>query len=240
MFKETSLSMDPILKHIKPGAPLPPAFYRLTALEAAPRLLGQTLVRRTEEGDIRCRIVETESYGGIEDKGSHAYGGRRTARTDIMFGPGGTAYIYLIYGMYNCLNVVTGTEGDPQAVLIRAVEPLSSADEAAMRRYRGTAARKPADLSGGPGKLCRALDITKALNGLTLDQPGGPLWIEGGSMSERFGADEVIVQAPRIGIAYAEEYAAKPWRFYFRGNPYVSVIDKQAEVWPGDAGVADI
>lgn len=140
--------MDPILKLIKPGAPLPPAFYRLTALEAAPRLLGQTLVRRTEEGDIRCRIVETESYGGIHDKGSHAYGGRRTARTDIMFGPGGTAYVYLIYGMYNCLNVVTGTEGDPQAVLIRAVEPLSPADEAAMRRYRGTAARKPADLSG--------------------------------------------------------------------------------------------
>ena len=240
MVKETSLSMDPILEQIKPGAPLPPAFYRMTALEAAPLLLGQTLVRRTEEGDIRCRIVETESYGGVEDKGSHAHGGRRTARTEIMFGSGGTAYIYLIYGMYNCLNVVTGTEGDPQAVLIRAVEPLSPADEAGMRRNRGTAARKPVDLSGGPGKLCRALDITKALNGLPLNQPGGPLWLEGRPVPGESGAEEVIVQAPRIGIAYAEEYAAKPWRFYFRGNPYVSVIDKQAEVWPGDAGVADI
>lgn len=231
--KETSFSMDPILERIKPGAPLPPDFYRLTALEAAPLLLGQTLVRRTEEGDIRCRIVETESYGGVTDKGSHAYGGRRTARTEVMFGPGGTAYIYLIYGMYICLNVVTGTEGDPQAVLIRAVEPLSPADEARMRRYRGTVARKPADLSGGPGKLCRAMDISKALNGLPLDQPGGPLWLEGGPRPEGSGAEEAIVQAPRIGIAYAEEYAAKPWRFYFRGNPYVSVIDKQAEVWPG-------
>ncbi|WP_068784404.1 DNA-3-methyladenine glycosylase [Paenibacillus phocaensis] len=224
--------MDPILKPIIPGAPLPPAFYRLPALEAAPLLLGQTLVRRTEEGDIRCRIVETESYGGIEDKGSHAYGGRRTARTEIMFGPGGTAYIYLIYGMYHCLNIVTGSEGDPQAVLVRAVEPLTPADEARMRRYRGTAARKPADLSGGPGKLCRALDISKALNRLPLDQPGGPLWLEGGREAAELGTAETIVQAPRIGIAYAEEYAAKPWRFYFRGNPYVSVIDKQAEVWP--------
>ncbi|GJM83970.1 putative 3-methyladenine DNA glycosylase [Paenibacillus sp. HMSSN-139] len=223
--------MDPILKKIKPGASLPPDFYRLPALEAAPLLLGQTLVRRTEEGDIRCRIVETESYGGVEDKGSHAHGGRRTARTEIMFGPGGTAYIYLIYGMYNCLNVVTGTEGDPQAVLIRAIEPLTPADEARMRRYRGTAARKPADLSGGPGKLCRAMDISKALNGLPLDQPSGPLWLEGGPGPGGSGMQEAIVQAPRIGIAYAEEYAAKPWRFYFLGNPYVSVIDKQAEAW---------
>ncbi|WP_410513013.1 DNA-3-methyladenine glycosylase [Paenibacillus sp. BR2-3] len=86
---------------------LPGKIYEYTALQAAPRLLGQHLVRRTEDGDIVCRIVETESYGGAEDKGSHAYGGRRTARTEIMFNAGGAAYVYLIYGMYHCLNVVT-------------------------------------------------------------------------------------------------------------------------------------
>lgn len=223
------ITMNPIPKKIVPGQPLPPAFYRLAALEAAPRLLGHTLVRRTEDGDIRCRIVETESYGGIEDKGSHAFGGRRTTRTEVMFAEGGIAYIYLIYGMYNCLNIVTGRAEDPQAVLIRAVEPLTPADEARMRRYRGTAARKPADLSGGPGKLCRALDISRTLNGLPLTEPGGPLWLEAGSGKADERAD--IMQAPRINIAYAAEYAAKPWRFYFRGNPYVSVIDKQADVW---------
>lgn len=214
------------------GQPLPPDFYRLTALEAAPLLLGHTLVRRTESGDIRCRIVETESYGGVEDKGSHAFGGRRTARTEIMFAAGGVAYIYLIYGMYNCLNVVMGAADDPQAVLIRAVEPLTPADEARMREHRGTTARRPVDLSGGPGKLCRALGIDKSLNGKPLTVPGAPLWLEAGAGTEA-GAMGAIMQAPRVNIAYAAEYAAKPWRFYLRDSRYVSIVDKQAEVWNG-------
>lgn len=190
------------------GDLLPRSFYSVSALEAAPLLLGQILERDTEEGIIRCRIVETESYGGIEDKGSHAYGGRRTARTEVMFGEGGAAYVYLIYGMYHCLNVVTGPKDDPQAVLIRAVEPLTPEDEVLMRGCRGSLVRRPADLSGGPGKLCRALAIDKALNGA------------------RPSLGETIVAAPRINIPYAEEYAAKPWRFYYRDNPYVSVVDK--------------
>lgn len=196
--------------------------YRLPALQAAPLLLGQHLVRRTENGEIRCRIVETESYGGIEDKGSHAFGGRRTARTEVMFSSGGTIYIYLIYGMYHCLNVVTAGAGDPHAVLIRAVEPLTPGDAELMSAYRGIALRKPADLSGGPGKLCRALRIDKSLNGLRLDVPGGPLWLEPGDRPETLE----IVQAPRINIPYAEEFAQLPWRFYLRNNPYVSVKDK--------------
>ncbi|WP_019639947.1 DNA-3-methyladenine glycosylase [Paenibacillus fonticola] len=204
------------------GAPLPRAFYELPALEAAPRLLGHTLVRRTEDGEIRCRIVETESYGGVQDKGSHAFNGRRTARTEIMFGEGGVAYIYLIYGMYHCLNVVTGTENDPQAVLIRAVEPLTARDEAMMRHHRGAAARRPVDLSGGPGKLCRGLRIDKSLNGQSLADQGGPLWIEAGKPLR----SEDIMQSPRINIAYAEEYAAKPWRFFVKDNPYVPLLDK--------------
>ncbi|MNI43379.1 3-methyladenine DNA glycosylase [compost metagenome] len=204
-----------------PRQPLPQAWYKLPALQAAPLLLGQHLVRHTEDGEIRCRIVETESYGGIEDKGSHAFGGRRTARTEVMFSRGGNIYIYLIYGMYHCLNVVTAGEGDPHAVLIRAVQPLTPEDDERMSAYRGRTVRKPADLSGGPGKLCRALRIDKSLNGLSLDVPGGPLWIEQGDPPETLD----IVQAPRINIPYAEEFAPLPWRFYLRGNPYISVKD---------------
>jgi len=206
---------------------LPGEFYSLAALEAAPRLLGQHLVRRTEDGDIICRIVETESYGGAEDKGSHAYGNRRTARTDIMFSAGGAAYVYLIYGMYHCLNVVTSGTDNPHAVLIRAVEPLAPLDAEYMAMYRGITIKRPSDLSGGPGKLCRALRIDKSLNGTRLDAPGGPLWLEQ-------GVDPVsldIVQGPRINIPYAEEYALKPWRFYIRDNPYVSVNEKDPQTF---------
>lgn len=225
------------MKHNLPGgretaarALLQPEIYTLTALEAAPRLLGQHLVRRTEDGEIRCRIVETESYGGAEDKGSHAYGGRRTARTEAMFSAGGAVYIYLIYGMYHCLNVVTAAEDEPHAVLIRAVEPLTAGDAELMALYRGTAVRKPSDLSGGPGKLCRALRIDKSLGQTRFDLPGSPLWIEQGEAPEALD----IVQAPRINIPYAEDYAGRPWRFYLRGNPYVSVVDPQAQpVSPG-------
>lgn len=203
---------------------LPASLYQLTALEAAPRLLGHTLVRKTEDGEIRCRIIETEAYGGVEDKGSHAFGGRNTARTSIMFGAGGSAYVYLIYGMYSCLNLVTGEEGDPQAVLIRAVEPLTELDRLLMSRYRETRSRKPADLSNGPGKLCRALRIDRSLNGFDMRTPGGPIWLEAGEFSQNFG----IAASPRINIDYAEEYAAKPWRYTVKDHPFVSVKVKGA------------
>ncbi|MCQ4088920.1 DNA-3-methyladenine glycosylase [Saccharibacillus sp. JS10] len=202
--------------------PLPPSLFAAKALYASPRLLGQTLVRRTEVGEIRSRIIETESYGGIEDKGSHAYGGRRTNRTEIMFGAGGHTYVYLIYGMYHCLNVVTGDIDDPQAVLIRAVEPLTPEDERKMRILRQIRSKKAVDLSGGPGKLCRALDIDKSLNGCLLTVPTSPLYIEAGDNVH----DLPIVRSPRINIDYAEEYTAKPWRFFIKGNAYVSVNDK--------------
>ncbi|WP_340020716.1 DNA-3-methyladenine glycosylase [Paenibacillus sp. FSL K6-1096] len=212
------------------GTLLPPEIYALPALEAAPRLLGQHLVRRTEDGEIRCRIVETESYGGAEDKGSHAYGGRRTLRTEAMFSSGGAVYVYLIYGMYHCVNVVTAAEDEPHAVLIRAVEPLTARDAELMARYRGIAVRKPADLSGGPGKLCRALRIDKSLNLSRFDLKEGAMWIEQGEPAESLS----IVQAPRINIPYAEDYADRPWRFYLQGNPYVSVIDPQARPFAPD------
>ncbi|WP_276203421.1 DNA-3-methyladenine glycosylase [Paenibacillus wynnii] len=206
---------------------MPQSFYNYTALEAAPRLLGQHLIRRTEEGDIVCRIVETESYGGIEDKGSHAYGGRRTTRTEIMFNAGGAAYIYLIYGIHYCLNVVTAEQDNPHAVLIRAVQPLSPADAEYMAVNRNIKIKRASDLSGGPGKLCRALRIDKSLNGTRLDAPGGSLWLEQGDDPATLD----IVQAPRINIPYAEEYAIQPWRFYIKDNPYLSVKEKNEQVF---------
>lgn len=206
------------------------ALRRATALEAAPRLLGHTLVRRIEDGEIRCRIIETEAYGGVQDKGSHAFGGRLTERTRVMFDEGGRAYIYLIYGMYNCLNVVTGMEGDPQAVLIRSVEPLTAADEQLMRQYRSIRSTKPADLSNGPGKLCQALRIDRSLNGQSLTDPKGPLYLEVGSQLER---PFTIMEGPRINIDYAEEYAEVPWRFFLAEHPFVSVRDNQARRYEG-------
>ncbi|MEC0242671.1 DNA-3-methyladenine glycosylase [Paenibacillus dokdonensis] len=199
-----------------------PSLLSRTALGAAPLLLGQTLVRVTGDGEIRCRIIETESYGGAEDQGSHAFGNRRTARTEVMFAAGGIAYVYLIYGMYSCLNVVVGDKDDPQAVLIRAVEPLSGKDEELMRRYRGPVSGKIANLSNGPGKLCRALHIDRSLNGCSLNQMNGPLRIESGDPVQALP----IVASPRVNIDYAGDYVSKPWRFYIEGNPYVSVKDK--------------
>ncbi|MFD1884321.1 DNA-3-methyladenine glycosylase [Paenibacillus wenxiniae] len=191
---------------------------QLSALEAAPRLLGQIMSRITPAGEIRCRIVETESYGGAEDKGSHAYGNRRTARTEMMFRQGGIAYVYLIYGMYHCVNVVTGTENDPQAVLIRAVEPLGRVDEQRMLALRHVPPNRRRTLCNGPGKLCLALDIDKSLNGVQLLASGGTLRLE----EAKEPLDFAIECGPRINIDYAEEYAAKPWRFYIKDHPYVS------------------
>ena len=202
---------------------LPREWYRQGALALGPQLLGRTLVRRIDDDVIRTRIVEVESYVAPHDKGSHAYGNRRTKRTETMFHDGGTAYVYLIYGMYHCLNVVAAEAEHAEAVLVRGVEPLTERDEQLMRQLRPVRSRKAADLSNGPGKLCQALAIDKQLDDADLVE-GDAVWIEAGVPADT----EQIVCAPRIGIPYAEEYAAKPWRFYIAGNPYVSVADKAA------------
>ncbi|MDK8182830.1 DNA-3-methyladenine glycosylase [Paenibacillus sp. UMB4589-SE434] len=199
------------------------SWFRQGALPLAPHLLGQTLVRRTSEGLIRCRIVETESYVAPLDKGSHAYGNLRTKRTETMFQDGGKAYVYLIYGMHYCLNVVAAEQEQAEAVLIRAVEPLSQLDADLMRARRPIRSRKAADISNGPGKLCAALDINKRFDGADLVM-GEELWIDQGIQIPYAH----IACAARINIPYAEEYADKLWRFYIAGNPYISVVDKQA------------
>ena len=190
------------------------AFYtRADVVAVARRLLGTLLVSRTRDGRrVSGIIVETEAYRGPEDRASHAYGGRRTRRTETMYAPGGTAYVYFVYGMYHQFNVVTNVVDVPHAVLVRALEPLEGLD--LMRRRRGGVA--PGDLTSGPGKLCIALGIDRGLDGA--DLLGDRIWLEPG----RRVSPAAIAAGPRVGIDYAEDWVARPWRFWLRGNPFVS------------------
>lgn len=194
-------------------------FYTRDSLEVAKDLLGKILVRE-EDGIIgKFRIVETEAYRGILDKGAHAYGGKRTDRTKPMYEMGGITYIYLIYGMYNCLNIVTNEMDNPQCVLIRAVEPLDEKALEMCKKYRRIKSNKLKDLTNGPGKLCKALSIDRSLNAHSVIDKG-PIYIIEGTSPEK------IVQDKRINIDYAEEYKDVEWRFYIEGNLFVSVLKK--------------
>lgn len=193
------------------------SFYLKDAVTVAKELLGKHLIRNINGKEVICKIVETEAYCGPEDKGCHAYNNKRTNRTEVMFHEGGCAYVYLIYGMYNCLNVVSNLEGLPEAVLIRAVEPLNGVD--VIRSYRKIKSNKEKDLTNGPGKLCQALYIDKRFTGYDLVN-GEELFLANG---EEKGSTLDIVESRRINIDYAEEYVDKLWRFYIKDNPYVSV-----------------
>ncbi len=193
-------------------------FYAQDTLEAARQLLGKYLIRRLDGETLAGRIVETEAYVGRCDKACHAYLYRRTARTETLFAPPGTAYIYLIYGMYHCLNFVTEPEGEPAAVLLRAIEPAAGAKTMARLRYGDkplTPYRKKNFLNG-PGKVCRALALTRAENGL--DLTGNTLFLcdrpeDAGLPPFPVPAGERIAAGPRIGVDYAEEARDFPWRF---------------------------
>lgn len=193
---------------------LPREFYtRSDVLEVARDLLGKKLVVPRRNGArISGIIVETEAYRGPEDRASHAFGGRRTNRTETMYGIGGTAYVYFVYGMYNQFNVVTNVENVPHAVLVRALEPSEGLDVMRRRRTR----RSEYELTSGPGRLCLAMGIDRGLD--KADLLGHRVWIEEGiSVSPR-----QIARGPRIGIDYAEKWVAKPWRFWVKDNPFVS------------------
>lgn len=196
------------------GRKLPRGFYtRADVLEVARDLLGRTLVVPTRGGTRAAgRIVETEAYRGPEDRASHAWAGRRTRRTETMYALGGTAYVYFVYGMYHQFNVVTGVVDVPHAVLIRALEPLEGLG--LMRRRRP--GRPDARLASGPGALCLALGIDRSFD--RVDLLGDRVWLEEGAAHGR-GA---IARGPRVGIDYAGAWAARPWRFWLRGNPHVS------------------
>lgn len=177
-------------------------------------LLGKVLFTEVN-GDITAGIiVETEAYFGVVDKASHAYGGRRTERTETLYSQGGISYVYLCYGIHHLFNVVTSIEGEPHAVLIRAVEPLAGKEIMELRR--NISADKPA-VSSGPGSAAKALGINRSFNKKDLTK--NEIWIEDHGI--RYAPDE-IVAGPRIGVAYAQEDALLPWRFYVKGNPYVS------------------
>ncbi|HEX7722382.1 MAG TPA: DNA-3-methyladenine glycosylase [Pyrinomonadaceae bacterium] len=193
---------------------LPREFYtRADVLEVARDLLGKKLVVPARSGArVAGFIVETESYRGPEDRASHAWNGRRTNRTETMFGIGGTAYVYFVYGMYHQFNVVTNVEGVPHAILVRALEPAEGLD-LMRRRRRG---RSEYDLTSGPGRLCLAMGIDRGLD--KADLLGRRVWIEEGvSISPR-----QIARGPRVGIDYAERWVTKPWRFWIKDNPFVS------------------
>ena len=185
------------------------AFYEQPTLDLARALLGQYLVRRHPEGDIIAKIVETEAYLGAIDRAAHSFGGRRTKRTEVMFGKPGYVYTYQMH-THTLLNVVSGPVGTPEAVLIRAVEPIQGHEWIATNRP----GVKRYDQTNGPGKLTKALGITMDLYGHSFQQD--PLYIAEGE------AGVVIEAGPRIGIPNTGEARDYPYRFFERDNPYVS------------------
>ncbi|MFC4805651.1 DNA-3-methyladenine glycosylase [Filifactor villosus] len=199
-------------------------FYMQDTEIVARELIGKVLVHKLEETFIKGRIVETEAYLGLWDKAAHSYGGRRTERTRTMFAQGGIAYVYFIYGMYYCFNVVTREEEVPEAVLIRGIEPLEdSLEQMSLLRYKKTwkelTALQRKNLSNGPGKMAMAFGLDKSCN--ALDLLGEELYIEEGEVEGR------ILTSRRIGIDYAEE--ARDWalRFYLEGSCGVSPVKKR-------------
>lgn len=191
---------------------LEPEFYDQRVLLAARACIGKVLVRRTAEGMTAGRIVECEAYRGPEDRAAHSAGGRRTQRTEAMFGPPGHAYMFLLYGMHWAFNIVVGRVGVPHAILIRAVEPTQGLDLMAERRAMDPSRR---ELTNGPGKLCAAFALTGADYGASLFSDA--LYLEEGRARAGVG------RSPRINVDYAGAWARRPWRFYERDNRYVSV-----------------
>lgn len=195
---------------------LPREFFRRDPVTVARALLGQRVVRRVDGVRLAGTIVETEAYLGVEDRAAHTFGGRRTPRNESMWRDGGTAYVYFTYGMHHCLNVVAGLEDEPVAVLVRALEPVEGLVPMRARRAR---ARRDTDLCSGPGKLCEALAIDRALDGVDLVE-GTELFLE--RVRQRALPAARIGVGPRVGVAYAGEWAERPLRFWVRDCPHVS------------------
>jgi DNA-3-methyladenine glycosylase len=195
-----------------------PRFLRFDAdpVTTARRLLGQRLVRVIEGRRLSGVIVEVEAYLGPPDRAAHTHGGRRSARNASMWRGGGHAYVYFTYGMHHCLNVVCGPEGSGTAVLLRALEPGEGLDAMRARRPR---ARSERELCSGPGRLAQALGIDLALDGADL-RTGEALFVE--AIRPRALPESRILRGPRVGVAYAGDWAARPLRFSVRGSPHVS------------------
>lgn len=201
---------------------LPQSFFDRDTVEAARDLVGKYLVRRYDGITLCARITETEAYVGRMDKACHAYGGRKTERTKVLYAPPGTAYVYLIYGMHCCLNFVTEAEGEPAAILVRGLAPRHNPDIIAENRFHckweDMTAYQRKNFLNGPGKVCAGMNIGRGLNGL----PHGSweLYVCGGleelglpvPPGDREPLD--VKTGKRIGIDYAQEAVDFPWRFY--------------------------
>ena len=213
---------------------IPRKFFARPSVEAAPDLLGSVLEHETADGLVAVELTEVEAYAGQSDPASHAYRGK-TARNAVMFGPPGHAYVYFTYGMHFCVNVVClGEEGSASAVLLRAGRVIAGEELACARRTRGTTAIAPRDLARGPARLCQALGIDRSQNGADMVSAGSPLRMLSGAGNPARSAllasgDETpihpatprrIVAGPRVGVSSAAEI---PWRFWYDGDPTVSV-----------------
>ena len=183
-------------------------------ISLAKQLLGKKLITFIDGELTGGIIVETEAYNGVIDKASHAYNGRYTPRTSTMYKAGGVSYVYLCYGIHYLFNVVTGVEGNPHAVLIRGLEPVDGLSTMLDRRKMAKLAPR---ITAGPGALAQALGIDKNLN--AKDLLGDEIWIEDVGIHY---ADAQIISSPRVGVAYAQDHALLPWRFYIKGNKFVS------------------
>ena len=190
---------------------LPNSFYSRPTIDVAVDLIGKVVVRSLSRGRVAGMIVETEAYIGEDDLACHASKGR-TARTEVMFGGPGYAYVFVVYGFHCCLNAVTEREGYPAAVLIRAIEPVEGLELMRNNRQRAT---RDTDIGSGPAKLCQAMAVDKSLNAVSLEAES--LWIEDRSLEPG-----KIVAGPRIGVAYAGAYRDMPWRFFATESPHVS------------------
>jgi len=195
--------------------PLPKEFYLSNDVcQLAQLLLGKYLISKIDKKLCVTKIVETEAYKAPEDKGSHAYNNKITARTNTMFAEGGRSYVYLCYGIHNMFNVVTGPTGTAHAILVRAVEPIFGIKFIAERRN----IKDIKNLTNGPGKVCHALGITREDNNKQLYLDNKKIYLADNNPLNT----KDIYEGPRVGIAYAEECANWPFRFYIKDNPWVS------------------
>ncbi|WP_086772523.1 DNA-3-methyladenine glycosylase [Streptomyces bobili] len=193
--------------------PLPRTFFERPVLDVAPELLGRLVVRTTPDGPITLRLTEVEAYDGPNDPGSHAFRGR-TARNSVMFGPAGHVYVYFTYGMWHCMNLVCGPEGEASGVLLRAGEVIEGADQARKRRL---SARNDKELAKGPARLATALDVDRALDGTDACASGDtPIRILTGTPVP---ADQVR-NGPRTGVS--GDGGVHPWRYWVADDPTVS------------------
>lgn len=198
---------------------LPLSFYQRSDVVTISReLLGKYLFSCIDGEVSGGYIVETEAYNGVIDRASHAFGNRLTPRTKIMYEHGGVAYVYLCYGIHEMFNVVTSTAGEPHAILIRAIHPTEGID--VMLRRRKMAALKRT-ITSGPGSVAQAMAISRQIN--TISLLSDTLWIEDRGL---IIPDDQVAAVPRIGVAYAKEDALLPYRFYVKGDEYVSKPNK--------------